>query len=81
MTGRVCMLARIPGTAGPANFQRRLEAGLSARNVQVSFDLADQPYDVLLVIGATRNLIGLQQAHRAGIPIIQRLNGMNWIRP
>jgi glycosyltransferase involved in cell wall biosynthesis len=73
------MLARIPGTAGPANFQRRLEAGLLTRNVQVSFDLADQPYDVLLVIGATRNLLGLQRVHRAGIPIIQRLNGMNWI--
>ncbi len=73
------MLARIPGTAGPANFQRRLEQGLLTRNVQVSYDPADRPYDVLLVIGATRNLAGLRRVKREGIRIIQRLNGMNWI--
>jgi glycosyltransferase involved in cell wall biosynthesis len=79
MARRVCMLVRIPGTAGPANFQMRLEQGLLPHNVQVSYDLVDRPYDVLLVIGASRNLAGLRRAKREGIPIIQRLNGMNWI--
>lgn len=73
------MLARIPGTAGPANFQRRLEEGLHARNIQVSYGSVNRPCDVLLVIGATRNLGGLRRARRDGVPIIQRLNGMNWI--
>jgi glycosyltransferase involved in cell wall biosynthesis len=76
---RLCMQARIPGAAGPANFQRRLEGGLLARSVQVSYDLNDRHYDVLLVIGATRNLTGLRRARREGFPIVQRLNGMNWI--
>jgi glycosyltransferase involved in cell wall biosynthesis len=79
MVRRLCMLARIPGTAGPANFQRRLEEGLFARGVQVSYDRKDQSCDVLLVIGATRNLVGLRRARWEGLPIIQRLNGMNWI--
>jgi glycosyltransferase involved in cell wall biosynthesis len=79
MVRGLCMPARIPGMAGPANFQRRLEEGLLAHNVQVSYDLKDRPYDVLLVIGATRNLVGLRRASQEGLPIVQRLNGMNWI--
>jgi glycosyltransferase involved in cell wall biosynthesis len=79
MVGRLCMLTRIPGTAGPANFQRRLEEGLLAREVRVAYGLADRPYDALLVIGATRNLADLIRARREGLPIIQRLDGMNWI--
>jgi glycosyltransferase involved in cell wall biosynthesis len=79
MARHLCMLARIPGTAGPANFQRRLEHGLHARNVQVSYGLVNRPCGVLLVIGATRNLASLRRASRDGIPIVQRLNGMNWI--
>ena len=76
---RICMVTRIPGIAGPANFQKRLETGLSRYGIKVSYDLSDRPYEVILVIGATRKLIGLRQARMRGIPIIQRLNGMNWI--
>ncbi len=79
MDKRLCMATRIPGTAGPANFQKRLELGLSTRGVQITYDLSDRPYDGLMVIGATRNLAGLFRIRRAGIPIIQRLDGMNWI--
>ena len=79
MDKRLCMATRIPGTAGPANFQKRLELGLSTRGVQITYDLSDRPYDSLLVIGATRNLAGLFRIRKAGIPIIQRLDGMNWI--
>jgi len=79
MDRRLCMLTQIPGTSGPANFQRRLDIGLRDRHVEVSYGLADRPSDVLLVIGATRNLAGLLRVRRDGIPIIQRLNGMNWI--
>jgi len=76
---RICMVTRIPGTAGPANFQKRLEIGLSRFGIQVSYDLSDQPYDAILVIGATRNLFDLRRARKRGIPVVQRLNGMNWI--
>jgi glycosyltransferase involved in cell wall biosynthesis len=41
--------------------------------------LADTPYEAVLVIGGTRNLAGLWWVKRRGVPIIQRLDGMNWI--
>jgi glycosyltransferase involved in cell wall biosynthesis len=73
------MVARIPGVAGPANFQRRLAAGLAKRGINTCYNLDDSPYDGILVIGGTRRLVKLRQAYRRGVPIIQRLNGINWI--
>ncbi len=60
-------------------FHGKLVKGLAKRGIGVSFDLADEPYAAILVIGGTRNLPGLWRARRRGVPIIQRLNGMNWI--
>lgn len=61
------------------SFQRKLAAGFSTRGLDLSFDLADQPYQAVLVIGGTRQLPGLWQARRQGVPIVQRLDGMNWL--
>jgi glycosyltransferase involved in cell wall biosynthesis len=76
---RLCLVTRIPGVAGPANFQRRLASGLAARGVQVCYSLEERPYQAALVIGGTRDLAGLWRARRRGIPVFQRLDGMNWI--
>lgn len=76
---RLCLVARIPGLAGPASFQRRLASGLAARGIEVSYSLNDRPYDAVLVNGGTRALAGLARAKRLGIPILQRLDGINWI--
>jgi glycosyltransferase involved in cell wall biosynthesis len=76
---RICMVTRIPGIAGPANFQRRMELGLKQRGIQVSYDVHEPDLDLILVIGASRKLIDLWHLRRRGIPILQRLNGMNWI--
>ncbi len=76
---RLCLVSRIPGVAGPAGFQRRLADGLTRRGIGVTYDLADPPYDAVLVIGGTRHLAGLLGARRRGLPVLQRLNGMNWI--
>jgi len=76
---RLAFVTRIPGIAGPASFQRRMAAGLRAMGMGVGFDLQDRPYDAVLVIGATRALHRLWQVKREGIPIVHRLNGMNWI--
>jgi glycosyltransferase involved in cell wall biosynthesis len=56
-----------------------MEVGLKKRGIGVSYDLRDEPYEVVLVIGATRNLLGLWRVRKRGIPVVQRLNGMNWI--
>jgi glycosyltransferase involved in cell wall biosynthesis len=61
------------------SFQARLSTGLIERGIEVIYDLSDHSVQAILVIGGTRNLAGLWRARQAGIPVIQRLNGMNWI--
>ncbi len=80
MTGqRICILPRLSGVGGMVSFQGRLAAGLKPRGIQVCYDLAERPYQSVLVIGGTRQLAGLWRARRAGIPVVQRLDGMNWV--
>ncbi|MDH5506338.1 MAG: glycosyltransferase family 4 protein [Anaerolineae bacterium] len=76
---RICLVPRVSGVGGMVSFQYKFAAGMAARGIAVSYDLADRPYDAVLVIGGTRQLAGLWRAKRRGIPIIQRLNGMNWL--
>ena len=76
---RVCLVPRIPGSAGPANFQHRLATGLTARGVEVVQDFDAGRGDVCLIVGGTRNLAALRRARRRGARLVQRLNGMNWI--
>jgi glycosyltransferase involved in cell wall biosynthesis len=61
------------------SFQYKLADGLRARGLQVCQDLSDTPYQAVLVIGGTRDLAGLWHARRQGIPVVQRLDGMNWL--
>jgi glycosyltransferase involved in cell wall biosynthesis len=76
---RICLTPRVSGIGGMVTFQHKFAAGLERRGIAVTQDLADHPYDAVLVIGGTRDLIGLWRAKRRGIPIVQRLNGMNWL--
>lgn len=76
---RVCLVPRLSGVGGMVSFQAKLAAALGQRGIETCFDLAERPYQAVLVIGGTRDLGGLWKAKRAGIPIWQRLNGMNWI--
>lgn len=76
---RLCLVPHYSGVGGPNTFQRRLAGSLIERGIEVCYDLADHPYQAVLVIGATRRLGSLWRARQAGIPIYQRLNGMNWI--
>src|SRR3989304_445756 len=78
---RLGLYPRIPGAAGPATLRRRLEAGLRARAVEITYDPNDRNVDAALVVGGTRHLGSLWQLRRRGIPIFQRLNGMNWLPP
>lgn len=61
------------------SFRAKLSAGLAARGIQISDDLADPSCDSVLVIGGTRQLVGLRRAQRRGLPIVQRMDGMNWL--
>ncbi len=76
---RICILPRMSGVGGMVSFRAKFAAGLQSRGIGISNDLADEPYDAVLVIGGTRQLAGLWRARKRGIPIIQRLDGFNWL--
>jgi glycosyltransferase involved in cell wall biosynthesis len=61
------------------SFQAKLAEGLAARGIGVSFSLEDRPYQAVLVIGGIRDLAGLWRVRRQGLPVVQRLDGMNWL--
>jgi len=76
---RICLVNPSGGVAGPASFQRRLAAGLAARGIGVAYGLDDEPYAAALVVGGVRQLAGLRRVRRGGVPVLQRLDGINWL--
>lgn len=74
----VCLLPRVSGIGGMVSFQHKLIAGLAQRGVKVSQE-PDAICQAALVIGGTRHLRTLRGLQRRGVPVIQRLNGMNWL--
>jgi glycosyltransferase involved in cell wall biosynthesis len=75
---RICLIPRLAGVGGMVSFQHKLVAGLAQRGVQVTYDPGEVP-DAVLVVGGTRQLAALWQMRRRGIPVVQRLDGMNWL--
>lgn len=61
------------------SFQAKLIQGLETHGIAHTFDLSDPANSAILVIGGTRQLWHLWRAKRQGVPIVQRLNGMNWL--
>lgn len=61
------------------SFRHKFSQGLRARGIDVCDDLDDTPYGAVLVISGTSQLAKLRRVRRTGVPIIQRLDGMNWI--
>jgi len=75
----ICIIPQASNVGGVTSFQRKLAAGLARRGVEVCYDLGDMPYGAVLLTGGTRQLLALWQAKKRGIPILQRLDGINWI--
>jgi glycosyltransferase involved in cell wall biosynthesis len=76
---RICLIPNVTGVGGMVSFRGRLVKGLMERGIGVSYELSDKPYDAVLVIGGTRDLPGIWHVKHSGVPVIQRLDGMNWI--
>ncbi len=76
---RLCIVPTPRGVGGPASFRLRFSQALQARGIDVCYDLDDFPYDAVLLISSTRQVGKLWRAKRRGIPIIQRLDGLNWM--
>ncbi|UYN90549.1 MAG: glycosyltransferase family 4 protein [Anaerolineales bacterium] len=75
---RIGIIPKVSGVGGMVSFQAKLIHGLAARNIQHSFEL-DGALDSLLVIGGTRHFGALRQARQRNIPVVQRLDGINWL--
>ena len=76
---RICIIPQASNVGGVTAFQQKLTIGLARRDVEVCHDLDDLPYEAVLLTSGTRQLLGLWQAKQRGIPIVQRLDGVNWI--
>lgn len=61
-----------------ATFRQKFEAGLAARGIEVTHH-PNEASDAILVIAGTKNLLPLWRAHRRGVRIAQRLDGINWV--
>ncbi|MCC7119721.1 MAG: glycosyltransferase family 4 protein [Anaerolineales bacterium] len=79
MKPKVCITPKVTGSGGMASFRLKFEQGLSARGVDVTYDLSAKA-DAVLVIAGTKNLWGLNQARKRGTRIVQRLDGVNWVQ-
>jgi len=75
---KICLVPHQSGVGGMVSFQGKFMAGMNKRGISVTQDISETNCQAILVIGGTRNLIGLWKARKRDIPIIQRLDGMNW---
>jgi glycosyltransferase involved in cell wall biosynthesis len=75
---RVCLTPRVGG-GGPASFQVRLQAEFGRLGVVTTFDPRERPLDAVLVFAGTKDLPALVQCRRDRVPIIHRLDGINWL--
>ena len=75
----ITFTSRLTGVAGPAAFQSRMAAEMERRGMPVRWGLGAASGGPILVIGGSRDLLGLYRARRGGRRIVQRLNGINWM--
>lgn len=76
---KICLLPARLGLGGPASFQGGLIKAFSSLGVTVTHDPHEAGLSAILVFGAGADLQTLKDAQRAGVRVVQRLNGMNWI--
>ena len=76
---RICIIPAVSGTGGMVSFRHKLGSGLSKKGVEYCFNLEDEPYQSILIIGGSKQLAGINSIKKKGIRIVQRLDGINWI--
>ena len=77
----ICLVPEARSLGGPKTFQRNLIAWAEKTGAaEIHFDADRGDIDAFLVIGGPKKYLGrLLKARRQGIPVVHRLNGMNWI--
>lgn len=67
------------GSGGPGSFQYRFEKLLSERGWCVRYADYSKLPDIVFIVGGTRRILWLILLRLRGIPIVYRLDGINWI--
>lgn len=75
----ICILPKLKGPGGPSSFQAKLISGLAVLGIHSHHDLRTPGTLAVLVIGSTHQFDDLLYAKQKHIPIVQRLDGMNWL--
>ena len=77
----ICLVPEAKSLGGPRTFQQNLiSCGADSGEAEFHFDAGREDIDAFLVIGGPKDFLRtLLHARRKGIPVVQRLNGMNWI--
>lgn len=75
----VCLIPHVHGVGGMVSFYHKMADGMAARGVRLVPDLNEARPVPVLVIGGTRRFWGLRRARQLGLPVVQRLDGMNWL--
>lgn len=68
-----------PGKGGPGSFQTRFEKALQMQGWDIVYAADGVLPDVVMVVGGTKQLAWLWKMKRAGVPIVYRLDGINWL--
>lgn len=69
-----------PGHGGPGSFQSRFEKALNRAGWTITYaEETPTDLDVIMIVGGTKRLIWLRKMKSAGIPIVYRLDGINWL--
>ena len=69
-----------PGSGGPGSFQRRFEAQLIKEGFNIGY-LSNKKLnpDVIFIVGGTKKIFSLIKWKNKGVPIVYRLDGINWL--
>jgi glycosyltransferase involved in cell wall biosynthesis len=76
---RTIIFPHKPGSGGPGSFQDRFEKELKLQNWEISYANDKLPGDVAFVVGGTGRLFWLLKMKLKRVPIIYRLDGINWL--
>ncbi|MCW4469573.1 glycosyltransferase family 4 protein [Flavobacterium sp. MFBS3-15] len=68
-----------PGLGGPGSFQIRFEKAIKEKGYSVSYAKDKSKPDVIFIVGGTKKLFWLLRKKLKGVPIIYRLDGINWL--
>ena len=68
-----------PGKGGPGSFQKRFENSLKSKGWDIEYRSSENRPDVIFVVGGTKQIFWLLKMKLKKVPIIFRLDGINWL--